>query len=348
MSDDADAYVRGVPRRAARCRTGSSAITCSSTPPRRARAAWRWSPREVVIRRGPASTSSRTARAAARPRRWSPRTRATTCKAYAFARAGTEPLKFRDDRRARLPDRLRHLRRPRAAHLPADRRGHRPLQPRVPDLHRRQPVLEPHGARDVRADRRRPGRGRGHVRVARALRRRADEPPADPRADRRSRPAPRSGASCVITNGIRLGKDRAFAQALKEPGVYVGLQLDGFTAEVHEKIRGSDLVRGEGRGAGGARGARHPDAADLRRDARRQRAPDRPGRRAVPRRGRTSCRSTSSPSRTPATAAARSSTIRSTASPSPASSGASRSRPAASSRTPTSSRCRARTRSACR
>ena len=52
----------------------------------------------------------------------------------------------RGPRRARLPDRLRHLRRPRAAHLPADHRDHRPLQPRVPDLHRRQPVLAPHGA----------------------------------------------------------------------------------------------------------------------------------------------------------------------------------------------------------
>jgi uncharacterized radical SAM superfamily Fe-S cluster-containing enzyme len=53
---------------------------------------------------------------------------------------------------------------------------------------------------------------------------------------------PEIGRVVLITNGIRLGKDRAFAQALKDLGVYVGLQLDGFTADVHEKIRGKDLV----------------------------------------------------------------------------------------------------------
>src|SRR6185295_16066112 len=42
-------------------------------------------------------------------------------------------------------------------------------------------------------------------------------------------------------NGIRLGKDREFATALKDLGVYIGLQLDGFSADVHEKIRGRDL-----------------------------------------------------------------------------------------------------------
>jgi tetraether lipid synthase len=53
---------------------------------------------------------------------------------------------------------------------------------------------------------------------------------------------PEIGRVVLITNGIRLGKDRAFATQLKELGVYVGLQLDGFTADVHEKIRGKDLV----------------------------------------------------------------------------------------------------------
>ncbi|MBS1119695.1 MAG: hypothetical protein H6Q90_1923 [Deltaproteobacteria bacterium] len=52
---------------------------------------------------------------------------------------------------------------------------------------------------------------------------------------------PEIGRIVLITNGIRLGKDRAFAQQLKEAGVYIGLQLDGFTPEVHEKIRGRDL-----------------------------------------------------------------------------------------------------------
>ncbi len=53
---------------------------------------------------------------------------------------------------------------------------------------------------------------------------------------------PEIGRIVLITNGIRLGKDRAFAQALKDMGIYVGLQLDGFTADVHIKIRGRDLV----------------------------------------------------------------------------------------------------------
>jgi 7,8-dihydro-6-hydroxymethylpterin dimethyltransferase len=49
------------------------------------------------------------------------------------------------------------------------------------------------------------------------------------------------GRVVVITNGLRLGKDRAFAEALKASGAYVGLQLDGFTPDTHEKIRGRDL-----------------------------------------------------------------------------------------------------------
>jgi uncharacterized radical SAM superfamily Fe-S cluster-containing enzyme len=53
---------------------------------------------------------------------------------------------------------------------------------------------------------------------------------------------PEIGRVVLITNGIRLGKDRAFARALKDLGVYVGLQLDGFTPEVHTAIRGRDLV----------------------------------------------------------------------------------------------------------
>jgi 7,8-dihydro-6-hydroxymethylpterin dimethyltransferase len=52
---------------------------------------------------------------------------------------------------------------------------------------------------------------------------------------------PEIGRVVVITNGIRLGKDRRFAEALKATGAYVGLQLDGFTADTHEKIRGRDL-----------------------------------------------------------------------------------------------------------
>ena len=49
------------------------------------------------------------------------------------------------------------------------------------------------------------------------------------------------GRVVVITNGLRLGRDRKFAEALKQRGCYVGLQFDGFTADTHEKIRGRDL-----------------------------------------------------------------------------------------------------------
>jgi len=49
------------------------------------------------------------------------------------------------------------------------------------------------------------------------------------------------GRVVIITNGLRLGRDRAFAEALKQKGVYVSLQFDGFTADTHEKIRGRDL-----------------------------------------------------------------------------------------------------------
>ena len=49
------------------------------------------------------------------------------------------------------------------------------------------------------------------------------------------------GRVVVITNGLRLGRDRRLAQALKDRGVYVALQFDGFDALTHELIRGRDL-----------------------------------------------------------------------------------------------------------
>ena len=52
---------------------------------------------------------------------------------------------------------------------------------------------------------------------------------------------PEIGRVVLITNGLRLGKDRKFAEAVKASGAYVALQLDGFTADTHEKIRGRDL-----------------------------------------------------------------------------------------------------------
>lgn len=49
------------------------------------------------------------------------------------------------------------------------------------------------------------------------------------------------GRVVLITNGIRLGQDRAFAEAIKAKGVYVSLQLDGFRPETHLALRGRDL-----------------------------------------------------------------------------------------------------------
>ena len=53
---------------------------------------------------------------------------------------------------------------------------------------------------------------------------------------------PEIGRVVVITNGLRLGRDREFAEAIRKSGAYIALQLDGFTADTHEKIRGRDLV----------------------------------------------------------------------------------------------------------
>jgi uncharacterized radical SAM superfamily Fe-S cluster-containing enzyme len=47
----------------------------------------------------------------------------------------------------------------------------------------------------------------------------------------------------IVTNGIRLGRDREFAKKLKELDVYVIFQLDGFSAESHKKVRGRDLTK---------------------------------------------------------------------------------------------------------
>lgn len=47
----------------------------------------------------------------------------------------------------------------------------------------------------------------------------------------------------LITNGVRLGRDRAFAAELKRRGVYIGLQMDGFDAATHKALRGRDLGR---------------------------------------------------------------------------------------------------------
>lgn len=53
---------------------------------------------------------------------------------------------------------------------------------------------------------------------------------------------PEVGRVVVITNGVRLGRDRALAKALKDLGAYVALQLDGFDPAASMTLRGRDLV----------------------------------------------------------------------------------------------------------
>ncbi len=123
---------------------------------------------------------------------------------------------------ARLPHRLRHLRRPRAAHLPAHRRGHRPLQPRVPHLHRQQPVLEPHRARRRSSGSSTDGGARGPAGVPGALGRRAHQPPADPRAGARSRTARRSAAWWSSPTACASAGTARSPRRIKASGAYVG------------------------------------------------------------------------------------------------------------------------------
>lgn len=52
---------------------------------------------------------------------------------------------------------------------------------------------------------------------------------------------PEIGRVVVITNGLRIARDRDFAVRLKASGAYVALQLDGFDDEVHRRIRGKEL-----------------------------------------------------------------------------------------------------------
>jgi len=52
---------------------------------------------------------------------------------------------------------------------------------------------------------------------------------------------PEVGRVVMITNGLRIARDREFARAIKESGAYVALQLDGFDDEVHRQIRGKDI-----------------------------------------------------------------------------------------------------------
>lgn len=49
------------------------------------------------------------------------------------------------------------------------------------------------------------------------------------------------GRVSVLTNGLRLGRDLGFARRFKAADAYCVLQLDGFTPEAHATIRGRDL-----------------------------------------------------------------------------------------------------------
>jgi uncharacterized radical SAM superfamily Fe-S cluster-containing enzyme len=70
------------------------------------------------------------------------------------------------------------------------------------------------------------------------------EPTSHPRLFELIRAAdrPEIGRVVLITNGLRIGRDRGFAQQIKDSGAYVALQLDGFDAESHRVLRGRDLT----------------------------------------------------------------------------------------------------------
>lgn len=54
---------------------------------------------------------------------------------------------------------------------------------------------------------------------------------------------PEIGRVVLITNGLRIGRDLGFARQIKDSGAYVALQLDGFDAETHRVLRGRDLTQ---------------------------------------------------------------------------------------------------------
>ena len=207
---------------------------------------------------GPRLLQEELREAAARRRRWSPRTRRYYVRAYAFARAGTEPLKF-----------ARHVEHgcPTDCGTCDDHEQHTclPIVEVTDHCNLECPIcivdnqyanhMEPD---DVRAA---SSTGwstqRGPVRVDRALGRRADQPPAASSSCCDIANRPRDRPRRAHHQRLRLGRDRALrrgAQGRRAPTS--ALQLDGFTAETHEKIRGRDLCRGEGGRARDAQGAR--------------------------------------------------------------------------------------------
>ena len=108
---------------------------------------------------------------------------------------GLGPAQALEAGAGRLPEGLRPVRRPRAAHLPAHHRDHEPLQPRVPDLHRAEPQQLPHEPRGVRRHHRRADR------EGRARSRRSTSPAA-------SRPCtPSSWTSSTSRGGREISRD---------------------------------------------------------------------------------------------------------------------------------------------
>jgi hypothetical protein len=223
-------------------------------------------------------------------------------------------------RRQRLPHRLRHLRRSRAAHLPADHRDHRSLQPRVPGLHRRQPVLDAPGARDLREDDRRPGRGAratcesvalsggeptSHPQLLELLEDR--RPPRDPpRGGHHQRPAPRRATARSPRRSRTAACTSACSSTASRP-----TSTSASAARTSPRRRPRRSPRCASSICRPSSSSSPPAASTSTRSARRS---------SCWSRSRTSSRSTSSRWRTPARAAARSSTTRWIASPSPASS----------------------------
>ena len=143
------------------------------------------------------------------------RRRAVLSTAIRFNKPGHDAARVPDRGARRMPARLRALPRPQAARVPRPHRGQHRLQPRLPDLLRR--LGSP--ARRLLA----------HARAAsRACSTRSSRPRASPRsfssrgASRRSIPtsssssrwptSARSRHVMLNTNGIRLARDRRFAE----------------------------------------------------------------------------------------------------------------------------------------
>ena len=168
---------------------------------------------------------------------------------YQFSRrcsqAGHDAEEIQHDDRARLPVRLRAVPRPRAAQLPGAGGDHRPVQPDLPDLLRRElAAAAVHRSLEqvafmldcVVRNERRPD----IVQIS------GGEPTIHPEFFEvldlaRERPIKHL---MLNTNGVRIANDPEFARRLAGymPGFEVYLQFDSLDARPQQVMRGADLV----------------------------------------------------------------------------------------------------------